>query len=99
MSILSNKQSISDNIISEDMLLFELHEMGCDLAGMKISYKLTKTTTKTEKFGKSLQMCNIINFKTIRYKMTATGNIIHSMLNYKFMRPILQFTATYRTKK
>ena len=30
----------------------------------------------------------IINFKTIRYELTASGNTIHSILNYKLMRPI-----------
>ena len=30
----------------------------------------------------------IITFKTIRYKLTASGNIIHSILNYKPMRPM-----------
>ena len=30
----------------------------------------------------------IINFKTIRYKLTASGNIIHSILNYKPIRPL-----------
>ena len=30
----------------------------------------------------------IINFKTIRYKLTASGYIIHSILNYKPMRPV-----------
>ena len=30
----------------------------------------------------------MINFKTIRYKKTALGNIIHSTLNYKPMRPV-----------
>ena len=54
---------------------------------MKISYKLTKRTTKTEKFEKKLKMY-IINFKTIRYKLSASGNIIHSVFNYKFMRPV-----------
>ena len=39
-------------------------------------------------------MFNIINFKTIRYKLTAMGNIIHSILKHKLMRPFLQFTAT-----
>ena len=28
-----------------------------------------------------------INFKTIRYKLTALGTIVHSFLNYKPMRP------------
>ena len=31
-------------------------------------------------------MHNIINFKTIRYKLTASGNIIQPILNYKLMR-------------
>ena len=31
----------------------------------------------------------IINFKTIRYKMTASGNINHSILKYKPMRPVI----------
>ena len=30
----------------------------------------------------------IIKFKTIRYKLTASGNINHSVLNYKLMRPV-----------
>ena len=30
----------------------------------------------------------IINFKTIRYKLIAPGNIIHSILYYKPMRPV-----------
>ena len=48
-------------------------------------YNLTKKTTKTEKFENHLKMY-IINFKTIRYELTPLGNIIHSILNYKFMR-------------
>ena len=54
---------------------------------MKISYNLTKRTTETEKFEKYFKRY-IINFKTIRYKLTASGNIIHSILNYKIMRPV-----------
>ena len=34
-----------------------------------------KNRKKTEKFKKSLKMYNIINFETIGYKMTASGNI------------------------
>ena len=30
----------------------------------------------------------ILNFKTIRYKPTALGKIIHSILKYKPMRPV-----------
>ena len=53
-----------------------------------VSYKLTKRTTKTEKFEKFLKMYNIIIYKTIGYKVTASGNITHLIVNYKFMRPI-----------
>ena len=54
---------------------------------MKISYKLTKRTTKTEKFEKKLKKY-IIKFKTIRYILRALGFIIHSIFNYKLMRPV-----------
>ena len=30
----------------------------------------------------------VLNFKTIHYKLTAWGNIIHLILNYKPMRPV-----------
>ena len=49
---------------------------------MKISYSLTKRTTKTEKIEKYLKMY-IISFEP-----TASVIIIHSILNYKLMRPI-----------
>ena len=52
---------------------------------MKISYNLTKRTTKFEKFENYLKML-IINFKTIRYVLTALGNIFHSIPNDKPMR-------------
>ena len=57
---------------------------------MRISYKLTKRTTKTEKVEKSLKIlkCIISNFNTALYKMTASGNIIHSIINYKLMRSV-----------
>ena len=53
---------------------------------MKMSYNLTEKTTRTEKFEKYLNMY-IINFKTNCYKLTASGNVIHSILNYKLLRP------------
>ena len=62
------------------MLSLELQEMGWDLSLMKVSYNSTKRTTKTEKFEKNFNMF-IINFQTIRYKLTDSGNIIHSMRN------------------
>ena len=51
------------------MLFFEIREVACDLSLKKISYRLTKRTTKTEKFEKGLKMY-IINFKTKGYKLT-----------------------------
>ena len=35
-----------------------------------------------------MKMCIIINFKTIRYKLTVLCNIIYSVLNYKLMRAV-----------
>ena len=60
--------NISDEIISEEIQkkLLEIQKNGWNFSMMKISYKLTKRTTKTEKFGNSLKMYNIVNFKTIR---------------------------------
>ena len=55
---------------------------------MRISYKLTKRTTKTGKTEKFLKKYNIINVMTIRYKLTASGNIVHTALDYKLMRPV-----------
>ena len=69
-----------------------MQKIGWELSMMKLGYKLTIRTTKSENFGKSLKVINIINFKTIRYKVTASGNIIHSNLNYVLMW--LPFTAT-----
>ena len=62
------------------MLSVEIQEIGWDLSLMKISYNLTKRTTKTEKFEKNFNLF-IINFKITRYKLTASRNIIHSKLN------------------
>ena len=49
---------------------------------IRIRYKLTKKTTKLEKFKQSLKMYNIKSFDTICYKMTASGNINPLILNY-----------------
>ena len=38
------------------MLFFEIQEVGLDLSLMKISYNLTKSTTKIEKFEKYFKM-------------------------------------------
>ena len=41
----------------------------------------------------------IINFKNIRYKLTALGNIIHSTLNYKPMRSVSNLLLTKEQKQ
>ena len=69
------------------MLFLEIHEIRRGLSLMNRSYNLTKRTTKTEKFEKHFKIF-IRNFKTIRYKLNASGNIIHLVLNYKPMRPV-----------
>ena len=56
-------------IISVGRLFFGRIQIGCDLSLMKISYNLTKRTTKTEKFEKCLKKY-IINLKTKGYKLT-----------------------------
>ena len=43
---------------------------------------------KLKKFEKSLILFNIIYFKTIRYKLTASGIVIHLIYNYRLMRPV-----------
>ena len=77
-------------MISVDLLFIEIQEFGSNLSLMKISYNLTKRTTKPEKFAKRLKMY-IMNFKTLRYKLTASGKIIHSIPNYKLMRSVSNF--------
>ena len=54
----------------------------------RITYKLTKRTTKTEKFEKSLNNYKTIIFKTISYKLTVSGKNNNLIVNYNFMRPV-----------
>ena len=54
------------------------------------SLKIDENNNKTEKNEKSsklFKMYNIINFKTIRNKLTPSGNITHAFLYYKLMGP------------
>ena len=81
------------------MLIFEIQGNGRDLSITRISYKMTKRTTKTAKFEKSLKMYNIINFKTIRYKLTASGKINHLIGIYKFMRTVSTLRLLKELKK
>ena len=80
------------------MLFLEIQEIGWDLSLMKKSYNLTKRTTKTEKLEKNFKMFTI-NIKTIRYKLTASGNINHSILNYKPMRPVINLRLPKEQKQ
>ena len=66
---------------SGNMFTFKIQETGWDLSMMRVKYKLIKRATKTEKKEKSSKIYNITNFKTIRYKLTASGNIIYSIFN------------------
>ena len=72
------------------MLSPEKQETGWDLFLMKISYNLTKRTTKTERFEKCFKLF-ILDFKTIHYKLTASGNINPNLQTYETCQ---QFTAT-----
>ena len=65
------------------MLIVEKQGVGWDPSMMRIINKLTKRTTKTGKFEKSLKIHLIVNFKTIRFLtfLTASGNIVQSILN------------------
>ena len=60
------------------MLVFKLHESVWELSMVRISYKLTKRTTKTEKIGKTLKILkkyNFINFTTAPYKLMRLSSI------------------------
>ena len=71
------------------MLIFEIQGIGWNFSMTRMSYKFTKSTTQTEKFEKILDLYDIINLVTFRHKLTASGNIILSALNYKLMRPVI----------
>ena len=65
---------------------------------MKISYNLTKRTTKTKKFENYLKMY-IINFKTKGYELTASGNIKNTILNNKRKRLVSIFRLPKEQKQ
>ena len=80
------------------MLFLEIQKIEWDLSLMKISYNFTKRTRKTEKLEKFFKMF-IINLKTIRCKLTASGNINHSIANYKPMRPVFNLRLPKEQKQ
>ena len=65
---------------------------------MKISYKLTKRTTKTVKFEKKLKLY-IIKFKNICSNMSTSDNIVHSIFTYKLMRLVSNLQLPIEQKK
>ena len=74
------KHQLRHNICKHVNFVGPLNGICLDFKNMRISYNLTKRTTKKEKiekFLKILKMYNIINFKTIRYKLAALGVIIN----------------------
>ena len=52
------------------MIIFEIRGIRSGLSMMRISYELTKRTTKNEKIEKSLKIYKIIKFTTVGYKLT-----------------------------
>ena len=48
--------------------------------------QVNEKNNKNWHFEKFLKFCEIITFKTICFKLTASGNIFQSILNYKFIR-------------
>ena len=50
--------------------------------------EVDEKNNKNWKVWKILRMYNIVNFTTFRYELTTSGNIIHSILNYKLKRPV-----------
>ena len=48
---------------------------------LQIDEKNNKNQKKIEKSLKIFKTCNVINFRTNRYKLTTSVKIIHSILN------------------
>ena len=61
--------------------------------------ELMKRTSKTENFKNSFKIIDIMNFKTLWYKLNALDQIIHSILNYKLLRPVRTFGYLNKIKK
>ena len=53
--------------------------------------KVDKKNNKNLEVKKNVNINNIINFKSICYKLSASRNFIHSMLNSKLIRPLLSY--------
>ena len=51
----------------------------------KNKLQIDEKNNKNWNVWKNLKKYSIMNFETIRYKPTALGNIIQSMVNYEFM--------------
>ena len=65
---------------------------------MKISYNMTKWTTKTEKFEKILKMYIItLGLKAINW-LTGSGSISNLILSYKIKRDLLAIYGYQKNK-
>ena len=71
------KASVTNNI--SRYVIFDTQGIGCDLSLMRLSYNLTKRTTKTEKSEQYLKMY-IINF--VRLKATNWVLRVKSLIQY-----------------
>ena len=77
-------------LVFEINLITAMQKIAWDLSMMKISCKLTKRITKTEKIEKCLKIFKmyIINVKNIRHKLTGWVDINQSIVKYKLIRPV-----------
>ena len=86
--ISSNKQNISYVMISVKMFIFKIKNLYWTSQWWKqvINWQKKQQTEKIEKHWKISKIFSIINLKTICYKPTASDELFHSNLNYKFLR-------------
>ena len=77
------------------MLFLEIQEIGRDLSTMKVSYKSTKRTTKTEKFEKK----NENKVTDYSLKVSALCTINNSIFNYKLMPTVSNLRLPKEQKK
>ena len=78
------------------MLFFEIQEISTGPLNDENKLQVDEKTKQKLKKLKKNEMCII---KTIRYKLSALGNIIHSIFNYKLMRPVSNLRLPKEQKK
>ena len=65
---------------------------------MKVSYKLVKRTTKTEKYEKSL-ILYIPHSRTILYEVKGLGNIKHAVRIHRLIKSVSSLRLPKEQKK